>query len=366
MSDADAIVRQSISLPGGACILRVGPGAVERAGSEFHQLMGKPHAAILMAQPSVDKSLLTVIRRQLTTEGFAVRELELPSEVRLEMDEVSAVRLELARAGVMADDLAIVAGDMRAASLAIHATTGWCGGMPLAVIPTDVLCMTEALVRALPLDVGDLPRAVQTSGHARIGICDVDWMDVAGGSQAADARALFVQTAVADNQNGFVRLAERAVAIAQGDASAIVEQAMDTSCARGRILSTSSPAVRQGLSYGTTFARTLMSLVPGTSYAQALGEGMRFAARMAVALGDGDIDFVFEQDGLLARLDIPEVACDLDADAFVEAMRAERFRYSLRFMLALPQAIGRVRLTAVSDDVLREHLAAWCAARKRH
>ncbi len=365
MSDADAIVRQSISLPGGACILRVGPGACERAGSEFHQLMGKPHAAVLMAQPSCSEELVTTMRRQLTNEGFEVRAVELPDDVALTMDAVTSLRMELARLGANADDLGVVVGGHDVASLAIHATTGWCGGMPLAVVPTDALCMTSALVEAAALDAGELPHAVETSGHARIGICDLDQMDLTGGEQARLARALLVQTAVADNQNGFVKLAERAHDIADGKPDAIAEQIVDCSRARGRILSASSVAVRQGLSYGTTFADTLVRLVPDTTYALALGEGMRFAARMAVALGNGDIDFVFEQDGLLQRLDLPEVPCDLDAAAFVEAMRAERFRYSMRFMLALPQAIGRIRLTSVSDDVLREHLSAWCASRKR-
>jgi 3-dehydroquinate synthase len=305
------------------------------------------------------------MRRQLTNEGFAVREVALPEQVALTMDAVTELRLELAKLAANADDLGVVVGDCNAASLAIHATTGWCGGMPLAVVPTDALCMTRALVQATPLDAGDLPHAIETSGHARIGICDLDQMNLTEGEQARLARALFVQTAVADNQNGFAQLAERAVDIAEGKREAIADQIVDCSRARGRIMSASSVAVRQGLAYGTTFADTLVKLVPGTPYALALGEGMRFAARMAVALGNGDLDFVFEQDGMMGRLDLPEVACDLDADAFVEAMRQERFRYSMRFMLALPQAVGRIRLTSVSDDVLREHLGAWCASRKR-
>ena len=53
----------------------------------------------------------------------------------------------------------------------------------------------------------------------------------------------------------------------------------------------------------------------------------------------------------------------VDADELVAAIQRERFARTNRFMLALPRALGRVRLTAVETDTLSEHVRAWCASR---
>ena len=53
----------------------------------------------------------------------------------------------------------------------------------------------------------------------------------------------------------------------------------------------------------------------------------------------------------------------MDADALIAAMREERYRRTNRFMLALPRSLGRVRLSMVPDDLLAEHVGAWCASR---
>ena len=55
----------------------------------------------------------------------------------------------------------------------------------------------------------------------------------------------------------------------------------------------------------------------------------------------------------------------MDADALYDALRAERFLRTNRFMVEVPRALGRVRLTNVEETTLREHVGAWCAARSQ-
>ena len=96
-----------------------------------------------------------------------------------------------------------------------------------------------------------------------------------------------------------------------------------------------------------------------------LADALRFCARLAVASGELSIDDMFTQDELLERLELGSVDCLVDADALYDALRAERFLRTNRFMVEVPRALGRVRLTNVEEATLREHVGAWCAARSQ-
>ena len=59
-----------------------------------------------------------------------------------------------------------------------------------------------------------------------------------------------------------------------------------------------------------------------------------------------------------------EVACDIEPGELLAALRAACFERSNRFLLPLPLDFGRVRLTAVDDETLSEHVVAWCESRQ--
>ena len=112
------------------------------------------------------------------------------------------------------------------------------------------------------------------------------------------------------------------------------------------------------------FARALRSVagdsVPASSL---LADGLRFSARLAVALEQLSVDDMFTQDELLERLGLGTCEVPVAPDALVAALKQERFSRTNRFMMATPRALGRVRLSVIPDDLLAEHAAAWCASR---
>ena len=87
-------------------------------------------------------------------------------------------------------------------------------------------------------------------------------------------------------------------------------------------------------------------------HAACLADGMRFAARLGVVLCDCPMEFVQEQDRLLA-------AFGLDPLPDVVAPEPES---AARFLL--PCKAGDCREVQVERDVLLEHLAAWSRARE--
>ena len=92
---------------------------------------------------------------------------------------------------------------------------------------------------------------------------------------------------------------------------------------------------------------------------------MRFSARISCGMGSCDLALVQDQDALLSRLGLDEVSCEVDADELLRALKASAFLRHNRFTIACPQAVGRVRLMTPDDDLLHEHLGAWCATRAR-
>jgi hypothetical protein len=177
-------------------------------------------------------------------------------------------------------------------------------------------------------------------------------------------RALMVQSAVCESKEAFKTLVSRSEAIASGDVVAAATQALDSARGRGRVASSTSPAVRASLAYGETMARVLGE-EGGLPEAFALSEGMRFAARLAVGLEQGDVDFVYTQDGLLDRLGLVETGFDIPAETMVKRMKEETFARMNRFMPYVPYAPGRVRATACDDETFAEFVGAFCQARKR-
>ena len=53
---------------------------------------------------------------------------------------------------------------------------------------------------------------------------------------------------------------------------------------------------------------------------------------------------------------------DLMLNEMIDAMKAQRFARTNRFLLSIPKTLGRVRLTTVAEELLAEHIGAWCDA----
>ena len=48
----------------------------------------------------------------------------------------------------------------------------------------------------------------------------------------------------------------------------------------------------------------------------------------------------------------------------IAALKAISFERSSRFLLGLPRSLGRVRLANVDEDLLKEHVSAWCTVHR--
>ncbi len=360
-----APVRQWVSMPGGSCDVRLGSGVLETSGAVLKGAVGRPRAAVLVAGEEVAPSACETMRRQLTDAGFTVVRAMVPTGARARtLEAFGALAATLAEERLTADDLMVAVGDADVLSLASHVCAQWCGGMTLTMVPVGPLGLVEAALSPRGLAVGARDAMLMTRPSVKHVLFDTD-LALTGpvDEEAMMARVLMVVTAMCDSEAAFSRLWDRTEDICAGDVEAQVEQLRDTVKTRGKIYSSTALALRQSLVYGEAFARALAQLVEGVAPSTARAEALRFQARLAAGEGLFEVDDVFAQDELLERLELPLVQAEVDPQALIEAVRQDRFARSNRFLLGLPRKLGRVRLAAVSDERIAEHVAAWCASR---
>ena len=370
-ADGDAAVprgkqtRQWVTLRGGSMDARIGPGVINNLGRDLKGAVGKPHACLLAVTPETSPDLAEDLRRQITDAGFLVKRAELASGPgSCTLEAAKALFSVLAENAITCDDLMCVVGDRYALAVASYVAANWCGGMQLSQVPLDLTAAIEASITPRFLDLGDAPEMVTNVGCARFCHCDLDllgWEEES--EETLMGRALMVATAIAEAAKQFEGLWDRTDKMVEGDCDTFTKQLCETLKSRGKLAASTSVALRQTLGYCQTFAHAMRKLVgEDVPESTLLAEGMRFSTRVSCGLGDLPVDDVLAMDELLERLGLDVMECDVDPDEMIAALKAERFLRTNRFLVSIPKALGRVRFTTIADDVLLEHVTAWCDA----
>lgn len=358
--------RQWVVMRNASMDLRVGAGNVSDFPRELHSAVGRPHACALLAEDGAPEEVVETLRMNLCDQGYAVRPMTLSGD-SCDLRALEALLVQLAEARITSDDLVCAVGGANVLSVAAFGCSSWCGGVSLAEVPTDLPSAVAAATTPLGLDAAGRAGVLGQNGSARYASLDVDLFDLdAAGEQVPYALALMAQTAACDSDRAFGTLWDSAADLVAGDKDAWIEQLQASVKSRGKVASATSVAVRASLEFGTTFAEALLELSGGAvSRAVALADGMRFASRLSVGQEHLSIDDMFTIDELLERLGIGETPASAAPapEALVSKIRELRLARTNRFMLALPKAIGRARLTVITDDLIAEHAAAWCASR---
>lgn len=360
---APRAARQWVLMRGASMDLRAGAGILPEFPRVLRSAAGRPHLCALVCEEGAPEGAVRDLRENLSDQGFEVRCATL-ARAGCDLAAVGRFDEALAEAHVTADDMVLVVGGFETLSVASFACAGWCGGVQLAEVPLDLPSAVTAATTPRALDAAGLPRMVAQDGVARYAALDLDLIAADPASEPALLGfSLMVQGAMCESDRSFGRLWDAAADLAAGDAGALAAQLQDSVKSRGKVASATSAAMRQSLEFGTTFATALRSLAPEVGAGVALADGMRFASRLGVAQETLSIDDMLAVDEVLDRLGVPTARASVDPEALAARIREERFRRSSRFMLAVPRGLGRVRLAVMTDELLAEHAAAWCASR---
>ncbi|MDO4429608.1 MAG: 3-dehydroquinate synthase [Atopobiaceae bacterium] len=363
-ASAQRTTRQWVVMRGASMDLRVGEGILPEFARVLKSAAGRPHLCLLVHEPGAPEDVVRTLHDNLCAEGFWVVTASLDATA-CDLDAVTAFVERLDEARVTRDDIVLAVGGYRTLSVASYACDAWCGGVQLAEVPLDLPSAVLAATTPRALDAAGRERMLEQDSTARYTALDLDVL--LADAQDGDLRlafALMVQTALCESDRSFGRLWDNADALAAGDRKALAAQLADALKSRGKVSSSNSAALRQSLELGTTFATALASVAPGPVDAgEALADGMRFAARLGVVQESLSIDDMLAIDEVLERLGVGTSRVAVDPAELVAAIRAERYARTRRFMLAVPRALGRVRLAVMTEELLTEHVTAWCASR---
>lgn len=364
MSGSAQPQRQWISLPYGSCDARIGTGAIGVISPTLHVTTSERPRCLLLVEEGADASIVELVRRELVDAGYDVaRHAHRPGCETL--GDAADVFGLLAEERVTADDLVFAMGGTSLLSLASYVAGSWCGGVRLALMPNDEQALLEATVTPRWLTCGVKDAMVAVEPSAKQVFFDADLADTSIGSETSlMARALMVATAVAESERSFSRLWDSAPALMESDGPTTCTLLCETLKSRGHLVSSTALAIRQSATYGLDVMRALRVCVPEAPASTLLAEALRLTARISCGLGKLPVDDMFAQDDLLQTLGLGELVCDVEPQRLIDALREVRFERTRRFLVSVPQQLGRVRYMAVDDEMLREHATAWCDAHR--
>jgi 3-dehydroquinate synthetase len=360
-----APIRQWISLPKGSCDVRVGTGIADSIGEILRGPSAGRRVCALFVEQDVDAALLELVQRQLCDAGFNVQTVTLHEAVQRTPEAVVSFFHELARLHVTIDDLVCAVGHVNLLSLAASACNSWCSGVSLTCIPLDSASALEGVISPRGLDIDGKSELIDVRGCAKHLFVDLNIINCDPQVESSRLmRALAARIAMADAEKSYSALWDRAQELASGDTHAIADQLVETLRSSGRLATSTSIGLRQALGFGGTFVRALQALLPDDVPESTLvAEALRFTTRLSCGKGELSVEDVLMSDELLERLDLPQLTCHVDPDLMIRALKEDRFLRSSRFLLGLPRSLGRVRLSTIDDELLAEHVCAWCASR---
>lgn len=364
---SDTLKRQWVPVAGGSCDVRLGYGALDQASTIARDSVGRPRKAMVVALSSSSEDVRELVRRQLVHAGFEVCWHLLPNGSVCNMEQAMLLFEDLAQEQMTGEDLCCAAGDSDVLSMVAYVCGSWCGGMPYVAVPTDEVALLEGVITPRALDVAGRRYMVSVQPSAQHALLDLELgMAEAGSEESLHANALMASTAMASSERIFSDLWDHADELAKGDEEVRLTQLLATAKQRGLTASSTAAAIRMSLDYGQSFCHALARVAKDdVARSVRLAEGMRFCARIAVALDKLSIDDMLAQDELLQSLGVGSAVCDVDAQELADALLQEHYSHTNRFMLLVPFGIGRVRLATVPKELLMEHAQAWCSVHRK-
>ena len=359
------IRRQLINFQNRSVDYRLGFGAMDELSRMLSSAVGRPRKALLVATELQLDAYGETVRRSLADAGFVFEELVFDGADVADMPHASRLFDALDAAGITADDLIVALGGAPVCSLASWAGEMWCGRTESLLIPTTLDAMVTVATTMEPIATASGAPLVSLAPQPAVVCCDLDMVKRASQDELKPGYVKLVRAILASSLTRWNQFGESLGDLLACDELSLINALQWSQSSARDVLTATNPSARQALTFGDPCAHALRRCLGDDIPAyRLLAEGMRFEARLAHDLSDFDVDDVFELDDRLDDLGIDELAFDLDAPTFIEALHAEHFRRTNRFMFALPACPGAIRLSVVEDDVLERHAEAYLASRR--
>ena len=357
-----------VALPDGNVYdIRIGSGALSALSSTARDLKDCQRALVI-SDENVGPAYGKLVKKRLEEAGFEVYDLLVPPGENSKSVELANELWE----AITRDDFIVACGGGVVGDLAGFVASTYMRGIDFIQVPTTLLAMVDSSIggkTGVNLQSG---KNLVGTFHQPIFVCtdirclktllDEDWAN----GFAEIAKSSFI----APRRSFYEWLRDNVEGLAAHDAELLEEAVYMTAELKASVVSkdsTESAGVRECLNYGHTLAHAIENAAGyGTiAHGRAVAEGMRFAARLSVEVLGCDTGVVRATDALLDNLGLPALPWTAPPERLFNLMKGDKKCRGGQIRFVLLEDIAKWKLVSVPDDIIMEHLRAWCAAKER-
>ncbi len=332
--------------------VRVGRGLLDRLGSLAAEA-APAHRYVLIADAEVAALYGARVESAFGVAGLRADLLTFPAGERHKSRSTWAELTDRMLAAGVGRDAAVVAlGGGVTGDLGGFTAATYMRGLPFVVVPTSLLAMLDSAVGGKTgLDTPAGKNTVGAFHHPRAVIVDPDLLATLPAAQRRAGLAEGVKAAAIADARLFTWIEERAVALRDGEISALEHLVTSSLSIKAKIVSADPEEAgrREALNFGHTAGHALEALAGlELSHGEAVAAGMRIETRLGEGTG-------VTEPGTAARLEALLDACGLPDVARVP-VASERFGGVL--------TADRLLAAAAADKKVRGGTARWVLLRR--
>lgn len=362
-----------IALPDGhAYDIRIGNGALSSLAATARDLKDCKRAVVI-SDENVGPAYGKLVKKRLEEAGFEVYDLLIPpGETSKSVEMADELWEAIARYGITRDDFIVACGGGVVGDLAGFVASTYMRGIDFIQVPTTLLAMVDSSIggkTGVNLQAG---KNLVGTFHQPIFVCsDVRCLKTLLEEDWATGFAEMAKSAfIAPRRSFYEWMRDNLEGLAAHDIDLLEEAVCMTAELKATVVSedtTESKGVRECLNYGHTLAHAIENAAGYgvISHGRAVAEGMRFAARLSVQMLDCSMDVVKATDAMLDGLGLPALPWVAPAQRLFNLMKSDKKTRGGDIRFVLLRDIASWELVRVPDDVIMEHLEAWCAAKER-
>lgn len=351
--------------------VRIGPGQLCDLGARLRNLAPKADQIALVTDSNVNPLYGPSVRESLKEAGFSSTTIEIPAgEESKNAEYLMNIWRTMAQCKMDRGSLVVALGGGVIGDMAGFAAATYLRGITYVQIPTTLLAMVDSSVggkTAIDLEEGkNLVGAFKQPAYVS---ADVAVLATLNNREWACGCGEIAKSSLIDSEEFFTWLCENAYKLANRDEQVVREAITRCVVFKANVVAEDEEervGVRECLNYGHTLGHAIEKLAGFGVYSHghAVAEGMRFAARLAVALEGAPLEMVAAQDNLLDVLNLPAIDFSASEDRMIDAMLSDKKTLRGRIRFVLPRGAGDWTVREVDEETLREHLNAWMRSKK--
>lgn len=348
--------------------VRIGAGTLAKLGAHLRSIpsLAQEKHAVLITDESVAPLYLASVLDVLAQADFLTHEIVVAAGEDSKSVAVAGEIWEaMADKALGRDCLVVALGGGVVGDLAGFVASTYMRGVEVVQVPTTLLAMVDSSVGGKTgVNLAAGKNLVGTFKQPAYVCADTATLATLDEREWACGCAEIAKSALIDSDEFFFWLVESSAALVARDEDVVAEAIARSVVFKADVVAadkSESKGVRECLNYGHTLGHAVESLAGyGTfSHGAAVAEGMRFAARLAVALVDAPLDLVQAQDALLDELQLPALKWSAEPVEVLAAMKRDKKARQGIVRFVLPRDVGVWELMDVDDDTILEHLSAW-------